>query len=219
MTSVVKLVQIIGVSLERSLEVIQDSKQDQHWGHTRLSRAFFSWVQMPSKLTSCFWVPVVMFFILWVNNVFLVSRWNYFYFTILSSCHAALWRTCLCWLCLPAELPPPPGYPCVWGKGSHCFPPAPGRASVGTAQHAVGFPCCLTFNLPKARSCVKLGLTFLSLRHPAAHLLYHEVYSWKSGILLKLIAHRAKISESKGNRNNPCEIPRVKFSAGGVSCN
>lgn len=48
-----------------------------------------------------------MFFILWVNTLFLVSRWNLSYFTISSSCHAALWRAWLCWLCLPAELPHP----------------------------------------------------------------------------------------------------------------
>lgn len=102
---------------------------------------------------------------------------------------------------------PPPGYPCIWGEGSHCFPPAPGCASVGTAQHAVGFPCCLTFNLPKARSCVKLGLTFLSLRHPAARLLYHGKFIQGSqGYYWSLWHTGPRFQKAKGT-----EITHMKF--------
>lgn len=65
MTSVVKLVQIIGASvrLEGSLGVIQGSKQDQQWSHNWLPGALFGWVHMPPKMESCFCVPTVMFFI------------------------------------------------------------------------------------------------------------------------------------------------------------
>lgn len=106
----------------------------------------------------------------------------------------------------PAELPPP-GDPCVWGKGSHCFPPAPGCASLGTAQHAVGSPCCLTFNLPKERSCVKLGLTFLSLRHPAAYLLYHGKFIHGSqGYYWSLWDTETRFQKAEGT-----EITCVKF--------
>lgn len=82
------LVWIIAASVrpEGTLEVIQGnscSKQDQHWGRTRVFRALFSQVSKPLRMEDPprFWVPAAVF-ILWVKNVFLVSRPNHFYSTV-----------------------------------------------------------------------------------------------------------------------------------------
>lgn len=105
-------------------------------------------------------------FILWVKNTFLVSRLNQSHIT---ASHPPAVQHCE----QPGSagsaflLPPPRLYPRL-RKGQNYFPPATSCAAVGTAQRAAGSPRCLAFNLPKTGSRVKLGLIFLSLRHPAA---------------------------------------------------
>lgn len=151
-----------------------------------------------------------------MNSVFLVSRLNHFYFTISSSCHAE------------CEEPGFAGSVFLLNSLSpHVIPVSEERAVIASlqllavlqlAEPSMLFPCCLMFNLPKAKSCVKLGLKFVPQTSSSTSPLPWEVDSWKSGILQKLIAHRAKVSESKGNRSNPCEIPHVNFSAGGARC-
>lgn len=191
MTSVVKLVWIIAASVrtEGTSEVIQGnscSKQDQHWSRSRVFRALFSQVSKPLRMEDPprFWVPAAMF-ILWVKNVFLVSRPNHFYSTI---SHPPAMQHCE----EPGSagfvfLLTPPGYPYGWGKGRSCFPPATGCASVGTDLLTVVFPRCLAFNLPNTRSSAKLGLVFLSLTSSSLCLLYHgkfilgsQGYYWSS---------------------------------------
>lgn len=198
------------VRWEGSLQVIQGSKQDQHWSHSRLSRALFSWVQMPPKMESCFWVPLVIFFYPLSEKCFPCVWIEPFLFHHLSSCVKSLVLLALssCWtsplrlsLCLR--------------KGQSLLSSSSWLCSVGTAQHAAGFPCCLTFNLPKVRGYVKLGLTFLSFRHPAAHLLYHGRFIHRSqGCYWSLWHTEARFQKAKGT-----EITHVNFSAGGVRCN
>lgn len=109
---------------------------------------------------------------------------------------------------------PPPGYPYGWAKGSNCFPPATGCASVGTAQRAVGFPpaSCLT----DPRSSEKLGLMFLSLRQPAAQVSFTTgSLFWEVGDITEVCGTQSQGFCKQGNGNNPCEISHVNFTAGG----
>lgn len=153
-------------------------------------------------------------FILWEKSVFLVSRLNY-YFTVshppaMQHCEdpgsaASVFRL----------TPPLP-------SSSLVTPTTEARAVIASLQLLAVLlfaqPSMLLAFLAAPRlTCpiqetVKLGPVFMS---PSPW----EVCPGKSGISLKLVAHKAKASARKGSGNNPCEIPHMNFAAGVVRGN
>lgn len=215
------LVWIIAASVrtEGTLEVIQGnscSKQDQHWGRTRVFRALFSQVSKPLRMEDPprFWVPAAVF-ILWVKNVFLVSRPNHFYSTV---SHPPATQHC--------EEPGSAGFVFLLTP-PQVTPTAEERAGAASLQLLWAQPSSLLSFLAAShltcpiQEAVRNWDRFFCLsdiQQPVSPLPW-EVYSGKSGILLKLTAHEAKVSVSKGNGNNPCEIPHINFAAGGFRGN